>query len=115
MGKEVTLKQVGYYISGESRLLLWGEGEGTISFSPFKILKEEIETKDIALPIDDGGFGCQYLLEAEVDIYELYENGYKQYIDSRIITKEELDRYNVLNNRDIKWDDVPTDIYKLRA
>lgn len=95
--KSKTLEQKGYYVEGSVELLLWGDDKGSISFTPFKILKE-LDIKDVIMTIDDGGFGCQKLLEAEVDIYELYEGGYKEYVETRAITLEELDKYNYINN-----------------
>ena len=50
-------------------------------------------TKDNILRcINDGGFGCESVEEADIDIYAVYDNGYKVYdrtihIDSPIHTK----------------------------
>lgn len=77
MIRKVTLKQVGYRITGTAYLKSWGGGEGTIEMDA-KEIKGKI-TKDRLLNcINDGQFGCEKILNADIDVYDLFENHYTE-------------------------------------
>lgn len=79
--KTVTLKQVGYLITGTSDLTLWGEGNASITMSPFTVNKiSEIKDK-----INDAGFGVQSINGAICNIWYLFENDYREYWKEIII------------------------------
>ena len=75
--KEVTLKQVGYVVTGESTLNLWGGGQGSISIKPEKV--KRVSKEIILACVNDNGFGCESIDSAEIDIYDLYESGYQEF------------------------------------
>lgn len=78
MTKEtITLEKVGYFVTGEVVLNLWGGGQGSIEMKPTLI--EELTKENIINSINDNGFGCESYDSAEVYIYTAYgRNG--QYI-----------------------------------
>ena len=75
--KQVTLNQVGYVVGGEALLNLWGGGQGTIEMNETTI--DNLTIENILKSINDGGFGCESIEEADVIIYTLYEHGYTEY------------------------------------
>lgn len=99
--KTKELKQIGYQIEGRSEILMWGDDRANIEFTPFRIMGE-LDIKEVIMCINDGGFGCQKLLSAEIYIFELYEYDYSIYIKKMEIDKNELDDYNYINSIYIK-------------
>lgn len=77
--KTLTLKLTGYTIKGFSYVTLWDNTSGCISMKPFQVTENKLE--EILKGINDNGFGCQCIDEADVEIYENYE-GYLVFIDS---------------------------------
>lgn len=85
--KKITLKQVGYKFRGEATLNLWGGGLGVIQMDSWKGSNLD---EDLIKGINDGQFGCESIDSAEVDIYEIYEQGFEKYVETRSITGEDL-------------------------
>lgn len=77
--KQVTLNQIEIKVEGEVTLKLWGGGTGTINMKPFILKGKEVTKDNILGCINDGGFGCESITNAWIDIYDLYENGYKEF------------------------------------
>ena len=88
MVRTITLKQIGYTITGEATLNLWGGGEGVIPMKP--VIIPELETVRVLEAINDNGFGCESFAGARVDIYRTYERGVKVYLKSVEFTQEDL-------------------------
>lgn len=88
MQREITLKQIGYRVKGETELNLWGGGTGSIVMESTDI--EELTTENVIRSINDNGFGCESYAGAEVDIYILYERGVEEYLTSASFTQEDL-------------------------
>lgn len=71
-----------YKIKGKVVINLWGGGKGVIDMTPFNV--DDID--DIPNHINDGGFGCESISIAEVDIYEEYEYGASKFVESKYIS-----------------------------
>ena len=89
----ITLQKTGYSISGVSALTLWGNDFGTIEMKPFKL--EKLGLHAIKEAINDGGFGCQSIDCAIIDIAENFE-GKLNYVKTLTIkfnpiTDEQMD------------------------
>lgn len=82
MKKTVTLKMIGYWITGIADLTMWGGGNGCIEMKPFETKSRS--KKALLAGINDNGFGVQSINGAICDIYELYENGYKEHLESGV-------------------------------
>lgn len=96
--KTKTLQNLGYYVNGTARILLWDGSEGEVYFTPFTISKENLDIKDIIMAIDDGNVGCQKLLSADVVVYDLYENNVTEFRAEFYFDTDELNKYNFCNN-----------------
>lgn len=66
MHREVTLKQIGYVVSGTATINLWGGGKGDIDMKPTRIT--ELTTENVLRAINDNGFGCESFDSADVVI-----------------------------------------------
>lgn len=71
MTRELTIKQVGYEISGVATLNLWGGGQGKITME--HVVIDELTTENVLRAVNDNGFGCESIDYALVDINILYE------------------------------------------
>lgn len=67
--KELKLKLSNYHIEGVATILSWFGKKGTIKMDNFNVDK----IKNIVENVNDGQFGCQEILSAEIDIYRNYE------------------------------------------
>ena len=86
--KTITLKQIGYYFRGVATINLWGGGQGEVTMSPWEF-KGEFDRQKMLAGINDGEFGCEGIKSATVTIFEMYEHGYKKWIEVEEITKYE--------------------------
>ena len=75
--RTVTLKQVGYQITGTAYLKMWGGGEGEIEMDIVEITGK-ITKKKLLNCINDAGFGCEQITDADIDVYDLFENHYTE-------------------------------------
>ena len=73
--KEITLKQIGWQISGVANINLWGGGSGEIDMKSSFIRLRELTYSKFLSCINDGGFGCESINDAEVCVEEVYSNG----------------------------------------
>ena len=98
--KQLVLNQIGYYITGEATLNLWGGGTGTTDIKPTLLETNKVPTKEDILEakiINDNGFGCESIDEANISIYELYErNVLGEYICTYNFNRNELFGYTKL-------------------
>lgn len=86
------ITQTGIIVSGVATLSLWGGGSGTINMEPYFLPNEHISKDNILRCVNDGGFGCESIDSAEIDIWVKYDNGSKEiertlFADSPIHTK----------------------------
>lgn len=84
MAKTITLKHVGFFCDGSALLNLWDGAHGTMKMDSWKIKTDTRE--EIVKNINDGQMGCSSIESARVVVYDLYENGYKEF--NRIETFE---------------------------
>uniref|UniRef100_A0A6M3LNS6 Uncharacterized protein n=1 Tax=viral metagenome TaxID=1070528 RepID=A0A6M3LNS6_9ZZZZ len=97
--RKVTLKQIGYTIKGISTLCLWDGSEGIIQMNKEFIPIDNLSHTNLLKCINDGGFGCEEIKEATLDIYDLFENEYKEF--NRIIKVKGMPHRQKLFNRGI--------------
>lgn len=81
--KTITLKKVGYFITGTSDLTPWGGGNACISMRSFTTKKTT--KRELLKGINDNGFGVRSINGAVCDIWELFEQGHKQYSKTIIV------------------------------
>ena len=87
--KTITLKQLGYEISGEVIMNLWGGGQGKIAMKNYTTKTKE--DKEIIEGINDNEHGCESIEKASIIIDELYEDNYVRLIgDTREYTYSQL-------------------------
>lgn len=72
--KTRTIKQIGFLIQGKSVINLWGGGSCEIEMSSTFLPYNKATPKNILRCVNDGGFGCESIQEAEIDIYIKYDN-----------------------------------------
>ncbi len=77
--KQKTITQIGYTIKGTATIYLWGGGKGTIEMEKYFLPLDKVTPKNILRCVNDGGFGCESIKEAEIDIYVKYDNGSEDY------------------------------------
>jgi hypothetical protein len=87
-----TITQTGIIVSGTATLSLWGGGGGPIAMEDYFLPNEHISKDNILRCVNDGGFGCESIDSAEIDIYIKYNNGSTEYertlfVDHPIHTK----------------------------
>ena len=93
--KEITIKLKGYKISGEVAIKLWGGGNAMIDMNPTLIHQTKYPTKkQIINAVNDGGFGCEIILEAAVRIHALYGDNYYVYLETQYLDKKDLTNNN---------------------
>ena len=76
--KAVNLEQIGYKIEGTAYLNLWGGDQGSIDMDSKTIIGSITKEKLLGC-INDGQFGCESIDSVELDILDLYENGYTEF------------------------------------
>jgi len=93
--KEVILKQIGIQLEGTVKIIGWYNNAGYIEMNPVTLdNKEDVTNDEIKDELNDGGFGCQSIEGAIVDVFILFENGYKELNRSETIgniTDEDLE------------------------
>ena len=78
MYDSITLKHIGYRITGESLLNLWGGGQGHIGMN-FTDITGHITKEKLLSCINDNGFGCESVENVEFCIYDLYEHEHTEH------------------------------------
>lgn len=73
-------------------LNLWGGGQGSIEMERYFLPLDKATKTNILRCVNDNGFGCESIESAFIDIYDVYEGGYKEhnrelYVDNRHHTK----------------------------
>ena len=70
--KKVVLSFTDYRIEGEVKVLDWYGQEGTLYMDAYNV--DSLDLEELKSGINDGGFGVQKILSANIDIYENYES-----------------------------------------
>lgn len=71
MEKTITLHFSHFVCKGTSQINFWGGGKGTITMDPFRI-SEGYTEENLKECINDGGFGCESIDGAVIDVYAVY-------------------------------------------
>lgn len=88
--KEINLKLVGYKVAGETLINLWDGTQGTVDMTPHVIKQQKTPTKkQITGKINDGGYGCESIEEADVNVYAVYGSGYEEFINTYHFDKKD--------------------------
>ena len=97
MKKSITLKKVGYLITGISDVTPWGGGNACIEMKPFRV--DKLRKADILKGINDNGFGVEAVNGADCDVWELFEDNYKTYLENIIVGRisENTQNYYINN------------------
>src|SRR5690606_4512895 len=87
---EITLKQLGYLIRGKAVINFWGGGQGIVAMSETVIPLGKLTKQTLLASVNDGGFGCESIKGAEIEIYDFYEDRFSKFnrsiiVDSRYI------------------------------
>ena len=83
--KELILDHKGYTISGVVQIQLWGGGTGHVEMDDAFIPTDELSHNAIKNCINDGRFGCQSILKAEITISNTYGEQHVKVIN-RVMT-----------------------------
>jgi len=83
-----------FICKGTAQITLWGGDQGTITMDSFRI-SEGYTDADLKACLNDGGFGCESIDGAVIDIYAVYSNYESQttrWYETRVIGRvnEEL-------------------------
>lgn len=70
--KNISLSHKGYKFTGTAMVELWGGGIGEVAMDPFFLTSEQLTHTNIKRSINDGRFGCQRIISAAVQIYDVY-------------------------------------------
>jgi hypothetical protein len=105
--KTKTITQVGIVVSGETLINMWGGGTGEITMRKTFIPNDKITKDNILRCVNDGGFGCESIKRAFVEIYIKYDNGSMEFereflVDHPLHTKHFLG-YEELSKQGIKY------------
>jgi hypothetical protein len=79
-GDKIVLDKVGYLLKGVAKIKTWYGNMRFINMNNVKV--DNIDEKTIEDNINDAGFGCQEIMGAYVDIYELFEEDVTIYCKS---------------------------------
>ena len=77
MAKTVTLKHKGFYFQGVALLNHWGGGQGKVNMDSWQ--GESDDREEVLKGVNDGQFGCESIESAEVDVYDVYDGGYREF------------------------------------
>ena len=88
MSKSITLKHIGYRCKGTALINFWGGGQSRVNMNSWDIDKEDRQS--IVKGVNDGGFGCESIESAEVDVFDLFEQNVTQYKKITTFTKDTL-------------------------
>ncbi len=91
--KELSLQFKGYKIKGTAHLTLWGGDQGSIRMTEVFIPCDKLSPTAIKKAVNDGGFGCEFINEAVVNIYKCYgpeTNMYEQYDRTIVLNFNQL-------------------------
>jgi len=91
--KTITVEKIGYIIKGYAVLTDWYNQRGYIEMKPFRIKK--LTSKQLKEGLNDNGFGCQSIDGAEVHVYEEYERGVEELVDSKFINLSKMSKKEI--------------------
>lgn len=77
--KSKIINQIGIVVGGTATLEFWGGGTGTIEMEEYFLPNGKITKDNILRCVNDNGFGCESISDAEIDIYIKYDNGSVEY------------------------------------
>ena len=100
MAKTVTLKHVGYLITGEVEVVFWGGGTGFLQMDETKIPAESFTKSALLSAINDGKYGVEEIMSADLRILDLYQNGYVEF--NRRVWVDGSKRRQIYFNRGIQ-------------
>lgn len=72
--KTKTVHLTGIEIRGEAVLNLWGGGQGSIEIEPYFLPLQHATKDNILRCVNDNGFGCESIEQADIDIYSVYSD-----------------------------------------
>ena len=81
--KSIKLNQIGILIKEYVCINAWGGGQFDLSMAEVFIPNGKATKDNILGAVNDNGFGCESIESAEIEIYDQYNNGYKEF--NRII------------------------------
>ena len=77
--KSITLNLIGVSISGTVTLNLWGGGQGEIEMYRSFLATDKATKDNILRCVNDGGFGCESIASANIEISYCYTGGMLEY------------------------------------
>jgi hypothetical protein len=79
MKKVKSITQIGIVVSGTCVIHMWGGGKGVMNMHETFIPYEKISKDNILRCVNDGGFGCESIESARIDISIKYDNRSEEY------------------------------------
>jgi len=101
MKKKMEINQTGFIIAGNAVLNLWGGGKGSILMNQKFLPYEKCTPKNILRCVNDGGFGCESIESAEIEIDIMYDNGSVEY-ERTIIADHKIHTQYFLGWRELR-------------
>lgn len=86
MKRKLELTQIGFTIRGTVKVNFWGGGSGYLGMDSTDIPYEKFTKTTMLATVNDGGFGVESIVEANVEIYALYDDSYRVYLRSIKVT-----------------------------
>jgi len=79
MAKTVTLKHIGYLVTGEVEVVFWGGDIGFVQMDQTEIPTDKFSKDMLMCSINDGRFGVERILSANLRILDLYEKDHVEF------------------------------------
>ena len=79
MDKTVTLKHIGYLITGEVEVVFWDGDVGFVQMDQTEIPTGKFSKDTLMCSVNDGRFGVKKILSANLRILDLYEKDYVEF------------------------------------
>lgn len=73
--KQKTINQIGIVVKGDSIINHWGGGQSSVQMDKTFIPNGKITHTNIMRCVNDGGFGCESIESASIEIHIKYDNG----------------------------------------
>lgn len=80
--KTKEIVQTGWRTCGVATVQLWGGGVGEVEMDETLIPLGQLTKERLLSCVNDGKFGCERIIDAFVEVFEVYDNSVSYYRDT---------------------------------